>query len=153
MKRWHIWAIKLLMIGTDIFGGCYFFLVMCQCTPSKTSLTMNHYQFWICPVSEFWNDHPASGKCIAKGPTLGLTYALAAVNASADWAFGALPLFIVWDLQANRKIKALVGGILAFAAIGSTATIVRMKYIHHLVNGPDFLCKPIAVFMLHESTQ
>lgn len=61
------------------------------------------------------------------------------MNASADWAFGILPLFIVWDLQLNRRTKALVVGILAFAAIGSTATIVRMKYIHNLINGPDFL--------------
>lgn len=37
------------------------------------------------------------------------------------------------------KTKALVAGILAFAAIGSTATIVRMFYIHTLTNGPDFL--------------
>lgn len=37
------------------------------------------------------------------------------------------------------KTKALVAGILAFAAIGSTATIVRMFYIHTLMNGPDFL--------------
>lgn len=37
------------------------------------------------------------------------------------------------------KTKMLVAGILAFAAIGSTATIVRMFYIHTLTNGPDFL--------------
>lgn len=37
------------------------------------------------------------------------------------------------------KTKLLVAGILAFAAIGSTATVVRMFYIHTLMNGPDFL--------------
>lgn len=37
------------------------------------------------------------------------------------------------------KTKALVAGILAFAAIGSTATVVRMFYIHTLMDGPDFL--------------
>jgi hypothetical protein len=37
------------------------------------------------------------------------------------------------------KTKLLVAGILAFAAIGSTATIVRMFYIKTLMNGPDFL--------------
>jgi len=39
------------------------------------------------------------------------------------------------------RTKALVAGILAFAAIGSTGTIVRMQYVHTLNNGPDFLCK------------
>lgn len=61
------------------------------------------------------------------------------MNATADWALGTLPLFIVWDLQMKLKTKALVAGILAFAAIGSTATIVRMFYIHTLMDGPDFL--------------
>jgi hypothetical protein len=39
----------------------------------------------------------------------------------------------------KTKTKLLVGGILAFAAIGSTATVVRMFYLHTLMNGPDFL--------------
>jgi hypothetical protein len=90
-------------------------------------------------VSEFWNNHPASVKCISAAPTKGITYALSAVNAAADWALGILPLFIVWGLQMKTKTKALVAGILAFAAIGSTATIVRAFYIHTLVEGPDFL--------------
>jgi hypothetical protein len=37
------------------------------------------------------------------------------------------------------KTKLLVAGILAFAAIGSTGTVVRMFYIHTLMHGPDFL--------------
>jgi hypothetical protein len=74
-----------------------------------------------------------------EGPTLGITYALAAVNAAADWAFGLLPFFIVWDLKMKLKTKILVAGILAFAAIGSVGTIVRMFYLHTLMDGPDFL--------------
>jgi hypothetical protein len=68
-------------------------------------------------VFEFWINHPASEKCISHGPTLGITYALSAVNASADWALGTLPFFIVWDLNMKRTTKALVAGILAFAAM------------------------------------
>jgi hypothetical protein len=37
------------------------------------------------------------------------------------------------------KTKMLVAGILAFAAIGSTGTVVRMFYLHTLMDGPDFL--------------
>jgi hypothetical protein len=37
------------------------------------------------------------------------------------------------------KTKVLVAGILAFAAIGSTGTVVRMFYLHTLMDGPDFL--------------
>ncbi|KAJ4295635.1 hypothetical protein N0V90_007648 [Kalmusia sp. IMI 367209] len=100
-QRWHIWCIKLLMVGTVLFGFVYFFLVMFQCIP----------------VYEFWNNHPASEKCLSTGPTLGITYALGIVNASADWAFGILPIFIVWSLQMNLRMKILTAGILAFAAM------------------------------------
>jgi hypothetical protein len=39
----------------------------------------------------------------------------------------------------ERKTKLLVAGILAFAAIGSTGTVIRMGYIHTLHDRPDFL--------------
>jgi hypothetical protein len=93
----------------------------------------------------FWNHYPASEKCLPKGPTLGITYALAAVNAAADWAFGTLPIFIVWDLEMKFRTKVMVAGILAFAAIGSTGTIVRMFYIKTLMDGPDFLYSTVDV--------
>ncbi|KAI4908371.1 hypothetical protein J4E90_008996 [Alternaria incomplexa] len=123
IERWHIWAIRILMLGTVLCGLVYFFLVLLQCIP----------------ISDFWNVHPASDRCIHNGPTLGITYALAAINAMADWAFGLLPFFIVWGLEMRTKTKLLVAGILAFAAIGSTGTAIRMAYIHTLVQGPDFL--------------
>lgn len=148
------------MGGAILFSAVYFFLVTFQCIPGKPQaqrpsrlrpsqlpddMPAHGLNYCIGPpadfatVSEFWNNHPASSKCIAAGPTKGITYALAAVNAAADWALGTLPFFIVWDLQMKAKTKMLVAGILAFAAIGSTATIVRMFYIHTLMDGPDFL--------------
>lgn len=78
---------------------------------------MNGYTDQSKIVSEFWNNHPSSSKCLPEGPTQGITYALAAVNAFADWAFGILPFFIVWNLQMTVKTKLLVAGILAFAAM------------------------------------
>ncbi|CAA9956623.1 hypothetical protein PTMSG1_00231 [Pyrenophora teres f. maculata] len=123
IEPWHVRFTQLLMAGTVLCGLIYFFLVMFQCTP----------------ISEFWNEHPASSKCLSKGPTLGISYSLSVINAIADWAFGLLPCFIVWKMDLRRKTKILVAGILAFAAIGSTGTVIRMAYIHTLVDGPDFL--------------
>lgn len=68
-------------------------------------------------VPKFWNNHPVSEKYLPRGPTLGTTYALTAVNAAADWAFSLLPFFIVWDLEMKLKTKLLVAGILAFPAV------------------------------------
>ena len=49
------------------------------------------------------------------------------------------------------KTKMLVGGILMFAAIGSTGTIVRMFYLHTLMEGPDFLwaTTDVAIVSVH----
>lgn len=42
----------------------------------------------------------------------------------------------------NKRTKLVVVGILAFAAIGSTATIIRMPYIKGFEATHDFLCTP-----------
>lgn len=105
------------MAGTVFFGLVYFFLVMLQCLPSMcTVLILKRWSLTLL-VRAFWDVHPASSECLPRGPTLGITYALAAVNATADWAFGVLPFFIVWDLEMKRTTKMLVAGILAFAAM------------------------------------
>ena len=40
----------------------------------------------------------------------------------------------------NGRTKLVVVGILAFAAIGSTATLIRMPYIKGFKATHDFLC-------------
>jgi len=35
IERWHIWAIRILMLGTVLCGLVYFFLVLLQCIPSE----------------------------------------------------------------------------------------------------------------------
>jgi hypothetical protein len=43
--------------------------------------------------------------------------------------FGILPIFIVKDLQMHRHQKAIVAVILGFAAVGSSATIIRLPWV------------------------
>jgi hypothetical protein len=42
VQKWHIWCIRLLQLGTVLFGLIYFFLVMLQCLPSMFS--PSHHQ-------------------------------------------------------------------------------------------------------------
>ncbi|KAF2130375.1 hypothetical protein P153DRAFT_314200 [Dothidotthia symphoricarpi CBS 119687] len=123
LQRWHIWTIRIMMAGAASFGAIYFLLITFQCRP----------------INEFWNNRPASSKCLQRGPMLGMTYTMSTVNAIADWTIGILPFFIVWGLRMERRTKFLVAGILAFAAIGSTATVIRMAYIDSLMDSEDFL--------------
>jgi len=118
------------MVVTVIFGTAFFFVVLFQCNPIKG----------------FWTLDPDDAKCINVNALNALTYTISSLNVIADWVFGLLPFWIVKDLQMSIRQKRLVSALLAFAAIGSTATIVRLPFVGTLTesylgwNG-DFLCE------------
>ena len=119
------------MIATGLFGTFYFLLAIFQCkVPSE---------WWTTLV-------PNSGpNCLPARVVVDATYAAGALNTIADWTLGILPIFMVWNLSMNGRIKAIVAGILGFAAIGSTATIVRIPFTKGLLETDDFLCKELSV--------
>jgi hypothetical protein len=115
---------------TILFGPILFFVFTFQCSP----------------VSAFWSLEPANGKCLDTTVLVGLVFAISGLNVVADWTFGLLPFWIVKDLQIPLRQKRLVIGLLAFAAVGSTATCVRLPYVMALKESGkgregDFLCK------------
>jgi hypothetical protein len=118
------------MALTILFGPILFFVFTFQCAP----------------VSAFWSLEPAKGKCLDTTVLVGLVFAISGLNVVADWTFGLLPFWIVKDLQIPLRQKRLVIGLLAFAAVGSTATCVRLPYVMALKESGkgregDFLCK------------
>lgn len=124
------------MILSAILGFAFSFVLVFQC--------------W--PVSDWWSLDPTQKHCINPTVVIGLTYAVSGLNVIADWSLGILPIFVVKDLQMSTRQKKMVSGILAFAAIGSTATIVRLPYIGSLEESfdgsdGDFLCK--SLMMIH----
>ncbi|EME41951.1 hypothetical protein DOTSEDRAFT_135077 [Dothistroma septosporum NZE10] len=130
----HMWIIRMVIILSAVFGGGFFFVIVFQC--------------W--PISNWWDLDPSHKNCINPDIVIGLTYGVSALNIIADWTLGLLPIFIVRSLQMSTRQKRLVAVILSFAAIGSTATIVRLPYIGSLKqsfdgrNG-DFLFKTVGV--------
>ncbi|OAL05204.1 hypothetical protein IQ06DRAFT_66478 [Phaeosphaeriaceae sp. SRC1lsM3a] len=123
IERWQILLIKCIIFGCAGFGIVCLFLVVFQCIP----------------VNTFWLVYPANNRCIPIPAQNGITFALNAMNACTDWILGTLPFFMVRHLNMSFRTKMLVVAILAFAAVGSTGTIVRMKYVKNLTNGPEFL--------------
>ncbi|OTB01368.1 hypothetical protein M426DRAFT_14531 [Hypoxylon sp. CI-4A] len=122
--KWHTWLLRILMIASVILGTAYEFVVLFQCQP----------------ISTFWEEAPGTvGKCLENDPVVITTYIASIMNCFADWAFGILPMFIVWSLNMRKKTRIMVMGILGFASIGSTATIVRLFYVPDMLNGQDFL--------------
>ncbi|KAK5122536.1 hypothetical protein LTR85_003799 [Meristemomyces frigidus] len=127
-KPLHIWIIRLVMLCTVVFGGAFTFVLVFQCHP----------------VSTFWSLDPHKAQCITWHILSALTYGISALNCVADWTFAILPIFIVRGLVMSNRQKVMVSCILALAAVGSTATIVRLPYIQsfsesYLGRDGDFL--------------
>ncbi|KAJ5654740.1 hypothetical protein N7490_001743 [Penicillium lividum] len=124
VKRVHhiiLWGV----IGLTIAIGLVFWLVLlldCQ------------------PISYFWNqvDGEHTGKCLSVDILIDISYFYSAVTIICDFTLGILPIFLVWDLQMNRRTKMAVGGILSLGAIASVAVIIRLPFLHYYAD-IDFL--------------
>ncbi|KAF9869294.1 hypothetical protein CkaCkLH20_13211 [Colletotrichum karsti] len=124
IDRPHIWIIWVLMAGTVIFGITYLLMVTFQCRP----------------VATYWEEGPRTpDKCWPRQVIYIMTIAATVINTSADFIFGTLPWFIVRSMNLPLGTKIVVVAILGFAAIGSTATIVRAFYIPTLLEERNFL--------------
>ncbi|KAF2766448.1 hypothetical protein EJ03DRAFT_177807 [Teratosphaeria nubilosa] len=130
-ERIHILILKNLMYGNIVVGGAFFFVLTFQC--------------W--PIASFWNIDPISAQdCVPPSVIVGLFYGMSALNIVADWTIGTLPFFMLRGLQIPLRQKRIVQGILAFAAIGSSATVIRTPYLAGLADsysgrGGDFTYK------------
>ncbi|KAI4731362.1 hypothetical protein E4T49_01066 [Aureobasidium sp. EXF-10728] len=113
-NKWHILIIKAIMYASAVLGVTYFSIVLFQCHP----------------ISFWWDLNPNHhGHCLSASVMADTSYVVSALNSCADWVFGILPIFIVKDLQMHRHQKAVVAVILGFAAVGSSATIIRLPYV------------------------
>jgi hypothetical protein len=138
----HVWIIRITMAITVTLGPIIFFVFLFQCDP----------------ISAFWTLDPHDGKCLDTTVLVALVFTISGLNVIADWTFGLLPFWVVKDLQIPLRQKRLVIGLLAFAAIGSTATVVRLPYVMNMDQSAkgsdgDFLCKFDSFIEEHEEHQ
>jgi len=101
-----------------------------------------------CHPVEFWwtrFDGMHTGTCLSRAAA-NVTYAQSAVSAIIDWAYGILPIFIIWDVHLNTKKKILIGVILSFAALyvkslfTETWSLSKPQQSEHGYNRPTTLC-------------
>ncbi|KAL6703831.1 hypothetical protein ACN47E_009050 [Coniothyrium glycines] len=115
--RWQQWIIYMIMVVSGIVGIAYTSVAIFQCQPV-------HY---------WWDLDPnAKGTCLSSVLVMNFTFGVSGLNALADWTFAMLPVLIVKDLQMKKRMKVVVAGVIALAAIGSTATIIRLPYTRAL---------------------
>jgi hypothetical protein len=113
------------MILASLFGIAFAAQILAQCEP----------------LSFYWSAtrDPSQGHCLNPHIMAGFTYGHAVVSSIGDWTFGILPAFLVSGLNMNIRSKISVFLILAFANIGSIATLIRIKAIHQIASSQDFL--------------
>ena len=124
-KKFHVRIIWLVMILASLFGFAFAVQILVQCEP----------------ISFYWSAtrDPSQGHCLNPRVMAGFTYGHAVVSSIGDWTFGILPAFLVSGLNMNVRSKVSVFLLLAFANIGSIATLIRIKAIYQIASSTDFL--------------
>ncbi|KAF7558008.1 hypothetical protein G7Z17_g330 [Cylindrodendrum hubeiense] len=126
VHKYHKITIWVVTGVTEVYSLFFFLLFVLQCRP--TSL------FWLRYTSD-----PPEGSCLDAKVVANAFYGYSAISCWTDWTFSILPIFLVWKLQMNLRVKISVVLILAAGAIASSATIVRFPYLHSLTDIDDFL--------------
>ncbi|PYI20468.1 hypothetical protein BO99DRAFT_431652 [Aspergillus violaceofuscus CBS 115571] len=132
VKRMHIWILRIVMVLTVVAALVFMFLMLLQCRP----------------VSYFWTrkafDDSIHGVCINMEIIIAMTYVYSAFAALCDFTVGILPFFIVKNLHMRKQTKMAVVGILGMACIASSATIIRIPWVHTF-DDPDFLYATVEI--------
>jgi hypothetical protein len=130
VKKVHKYIIWTVTVVNEIYSLFFFLLFVLQCRP--TSL------FWLryLPAND---PRVPSGHCMDATIVSNSFYGYSAISCFTDWTFSILPIFLVWELQMNSRVKVSVVLILAAGVIASSATIVRFPYLHTLGDIDDFL--------------
>jgi len=85
---------------TVVVGTVFLFVTVFECSP----------------VSYFWN-RTQPGHCVSIDVIIGLTYFYSVVNAICDFTFGLLPVFLVWNLKMDRKVKIILIPVLGMGCV------------------------------------
>ena len=75
------------------------------------------YLFFQCvPVQRNWYTG-MEGICQDRSIQTSLSYAVAVVSISTDWIFAALPIFLLWNVQLDWRVKGSVMGMLGLGIL------------------------------------
>ena len=57
------------------------------------------------------------GECKGRNIQTVLSYAVAVVSISTDWIFATLPIFLLWDVQLDWRVKSSVMAMLGLGIL------------------------------------
>jgi hypothetical protein len=99
-QRYIIVSVVSVMV---VFGIAWFFTLLFQCNP----------------IQYFWKRvyETIPGTCLSNKAEAGMAYTQAILCAISDFILGALPIWIVWDLQMPRRLKISVAALLGIGIL------------------------------------
>ena len=103
--------------------------------------------FQCTPIRGFWTRMAGEKVTCRADIAVDSTLASSAVSTIIDWAFGVLPVFMLWNLNVTRKKKIGLAVIMGLGVLASAGPLVRIPYTVSLASTHDFLCKLIAFFL------
>ncbi|RYN30192.1 hypothetical protein AA0113_g9186 [Alternaria arborescens] len=120
-KKWIEMVIYICMLSCAIVMGGTGMYLFFQCSPVQKNWYVN-----------------MPGACKERTIQTALSYAVAVVSISTDWIFATLPIFLLWDVQLDWRVKSSVIAMLGLGVFASIAPIVRLKFLIGL-NDPNRL--------------
>lgn len=97
--RWAIWA-NLAVIY--VISAVFFFVVTFQCSPPR--------YFYDQVVGQ-------EGSCVDLNVVPNVTIAHSAVGATCDLVFASLPILMMWNVQLNKRTKAVIAFLLSMGFV------------------------------------
>ena len=80
-----------------------------------------------------------------------LSYFIGAVAAFSDIVLALLPIYLLWSLQIDRKLKQILCVLLGLGVIAAAAAIVR-TWASGFLEGEDESCKSTTIYPLDTKT-
>lgn len=135
VSRWHNITLWALLVINMMFSITSLGLIVFQCKPTEF----------------FWTQYlGATGKCIDHVPLINFTYAFSGISVVSDCIIGILPIFLVWKLQMNLRMKLSVAAILSLGAVYVELSLLYTLNFFPLEHEPILhpVLKNIRVFLL-----
>ena len=72
---------------------------------------------WCTPIEANWTPFLQGSKCLPLKPLTYIVYAASGIYILSDWILGAMPVFLLWNIQLSWKSKVTVMTLLGLGIL------------------------------------